>query len=144
MNSKGEQLTPFKYNSQSSKFYYYPNRPHVFNEGMAAVQFEGKYGFIDRNGDEAIPFEYSSTYGFQDGLAFVTNSYGGGFIDKEGDVVVPLKYWEAKRFSHGMAAVKLKDKWGFVDAKGKEVIPVRFDYLGIFRDSSAPFERIKD
>ena len=138
--SKG--ITEFKYNEESP-FDYVLNKPHVFSEGLAAVQFNNKYGFIDRDGNEVIPFKFFMTHGFQDGFAFVGNSLGG-FINRDGDEVVPLRYWEAKRFAHGLAPVKLDKKWGAVNTDGEEVIPVQLDYLGIFRNCSSPFERIKE
>ncbi|MEO7098594.1 MAG: WG repeat-containing protein [Luteolibacter sp.] len=63
-----------------------------FHEGLAAVRKDGKYGFIDKNGDLRIPHIFIITEGeflqappvFSEGLAFVK----GGYIDKQGEWVL--------------------------------------------------------
>ena len=42
-----------------------------FEEGLAAVCLNGKWGFIDKTGKEVIPLKYDFAYGFFGGLAQV-------------------------------------------------------------------------
>lgn len=42
-----------------------------FNEGLSAVENEGKYGYININNKLVIPYEYDSTISFTEGLAAV-------------------------------------------------------------------------
>ena len=53
---------------------------------------DGKFGFVDKNGKEVIPFKYEKTgYSFHEGL--ITVKLGGkfGFINEKGTVVIPFK-----------------------------------------------------
>jgi len=47
MRADGTEITQYMYD------YAYP-----FNEGLACVRLDGKYGFIDRDGNTALPFIY--------------------------------------------------------------------------------------
>lgn len=42
-----------------------------FNEGLAAVKKDGKWGYIDETGKTVIPFEYDYAFPFSEGLAVV-------------------------------------------------------------------------
>lgn len=42
-----------------------------FNEGLAAVKENGKWGYIDETGETVIPFQYDKAYLFREGLALV-------------------------------------------------------------------------
>lgn len=43
----------------------------LFKEGLLAVKRNGLYGYLDRNGNEVIPFEYQRASSFEDGTAYV-------------------------------------------------------------------------
>jgi hypothetical protein len=88
---------------------------------IVAVKLDGKWGFIDKTGQEIVPPKYDYVWYYSEGLATVSigefkESYYGkiGFIDKTGKEIVPLKYDQALWFSEGLAAVKLDGKWGFI------------------------------
>ena len=63
-----------------------------FHEGLACVMRDGKYGFIDKTGQEVIPCQYVSIiHDFQEGLACM----GIGdeqcvFIDRQGNVAFEM------------------------------------------------------
>jgi hypothetical protein len=54
-------FTPFKYESADD-----------FYGGYAAVKLDGKWGYIDREGKEAISFRFKLAYPFRNGKALVT------------------------------------------------------------------------
>lgn len=58
-----------------------------FNEGLANVAMAGRWGFIDRQGKEVIPFDYSFADAFKDGKARVAQSGKFFYIDKSGNCV---------------------------------------------------------
>lgn len=99
-----------------------------FSEGLAVVELDGKWGYIDKTGEEVVPFKYDQVWDFSDGLALVavengkdeygTQIYKYGYIDKTGKEVVPCKYDWAETFSEGLAAVELDGKWGFIAVSG--------------------------
>ena len=58
-----------------------------FNEGLSAVENEGKYGYIDINNKLVIPYEYDSTISFTEGLAAVEKNEKFGFIDRLNNII---------------------------------------------------------
>ncbi|MCL2812669.1 MAG: WG repeat-containing protein [Clostridia bacterium] len=130
-----------------------------FSEGLAAIwggdTHGNQYGYIDRDGNVAIPFMYDHAAPFSEGLAYV--SKGGalefrdaaedgkyGFIDKTGEVIVPLvydcDYWgwgiiDEEFFYDGFATVSKRGtapwdmKYGMIDQTGKVVVPIRYHWL---------------
>ncbi len=125
-----------------------------FSEGLAAVNINDKWGFIDRGGKFVIPpkFVNIGQYAmFMDGLAPVRgeakytyqcesnpvktqigHTYKYGYIDKTGKYQIEPKFDEARNFSEeGVAAVRIDTnisvgKWGYIDRTGSFVIPPKF------------------
>lgn len=54
-----------------------------FSEGLAAVGQDGKWGYIDKTGNEVIPCVYDGTASFSEGLAWVRQDGKWGIISKE-------------------------------------------------------------
>ena len=74
-------------------------RAWVFSEGLAAVQRNGKIGFINRKGDVVIGFNYPyhgnplSEFTFTDGHCIVADTTGKcGVIDKAGTWLIGPEY----------------------------------------------------
>ena len=105
----------------------------MFHEGLAAVAKNGKFGYIDRDGNTVIPFRYKpgydednewynqqAAYDFHEGVARVwssrTKKYG--FIDKEGNEITPCRFDEASDMSGGLALVQIGEDYGFIDKEG--------------------------
>lgn len=63
-----------------------------FNDGLAAVKLDGKFGFIDQTGKFKIKPKYESVGLFYKGLAPFKEDGQIGFIDKKGNIVVPAKF----------------------------------------------------
>lgn len=59
-------------------------RTSDYEEGLALVYSNGKYGFIDRNGREVIPLQFDEAKSFKDGKAEVSKNGRKFFINKEG------------------------------------------------------------
>jgi hypothetical protein len=105
-----------------------------FEDGLCAVELNGKYGFIDKNGSEKIPFVYDYVYNFFQGTALVTKNGKSGFIDKSNKIIVPLKYDEigdlvpyypasedSPYFENGKVRVILGGKEFYINKKGDVV-----------------------
>ena len=90
--------------------------------GLIKVRLDGKYGFINKDGEEIIPCKYEDADAFSDGLAKVKSAEGWGFVNENGEEIIPCKYEEACGFSEGLAGVKSADGWGFVNENGEEII----------------------
>lgn len=88
-----------------------------FSDGLAAVVFGEKYGYIDRNGTFVINPTldvYSSNNSFRDDLSSEAN------------------------FSNGFTIIKKANKYGFIDKNGKIVISPRYDVaFPFFKDGIA-------
>ena len=83
-----------------------------FHEGLAAVQRNGLWGYIDTEGNEVIPCIYKGTeYGnyafpFSEGMAVIIDKDGKyGYINKKGEMIVKPQFEEAGNFSEGVASV---------------------------------------
>lgn len=155
IDKTGQEIIPFKYRSA-----------HSFSEGLASVRsYDGmwrritgqkisgsigetgdEWGFIDKTGQEIIPFKYDFACDFNEGLACVMlelekDRYGDhsiwGFIDKTGKEIIPLGYDYAFSFFEGLAKVKLNGKWGFIDKTGKEIIPIQYEDAFSFSEGLA-------
>ena len=126
--------------SISKNLYNYDDYPYSFYEGFAAVQKQGKHGFIDRNGIEVISCVYENSGDFHEGLANVKLHGKWGYIDKKNNTIVPLIYESSSSFHEGLALVKKNNRYGFIDNTGREVIPCTYESAYSFSEGLAKVE----
>lgn len=74
---------------------------HGFNEGLALVRYEGKYGYIDRSGAYVISPRFIGASGFKHGLATVIVENQIGVIGRHGKFVIEPRFssatiWDSK------------------------------------------------
>ena len=103
-----------------------------FNEGLAAVVVENKYGYIDENYQVIIEPKFDSARNFKDGVAIVSINDKFGFIDKSGEFVIKPKYDSAKQFKLEVSLVSLDGKFGFINKTGELVTPIHFEWAEEF------------
>ncbi len=108
-----------------------------FSDDLAVLEKNGKYGFIDKNGNEALPFNFEFAADFSEGLAAVKKNGKWTFIDKNGTTISPFQYDSVNSFSEGLASVRKNDKSGFIDKNGAVVIPLDLDYADSFNEGYA-------
>ena len=65
-----------------------------FSEGLALVNTNNKYGFIDEIGDVIVPLKYDCAESFSGGLAAVKLNDKWGMINKKNEIIVPLEHDE--------------------------------------------------
>ena len=108
------------------------------------VMVDGKYGFIDQNGNLkfTLPDDVYTLGQFSEGLAVVAkrvpNTNGRwGFIDETGKLVIEATFNHAKPFSEGLAAVIVAEQEGtagkgigYIDRSGRLVIQPQFPRSG--------------
>jgi hypothetical protein len=104
-----------------------------FADGLAAASVwlpdlaDVRYGYVDVDGQWAIPPQFASAESFSDGLAAVRAVDGGfGYIDRSGAWKILPRFEGAQRFSNGRAAVRSGDRYGYIDTAGTLVIPATF------------------
>lgn len=100
----------------------------AFSEGLAVVEKEGKWGYIDKKGDVIIPFLYEFANSFSEGMAAVQKEGRWGYIDKKGNEVVPCQYDFVSNFSDGLGKVEKNSKYGFVNNRGEVVVPCKYTH----------------
>lgn len=138
----------------------YSDADHFF-EGLAMVGIFNRdkkyhnetrtYGYIDINGNEAIPLKFADAGRFGNGLAPVKYTKRGkyGYINKKGELVIDTAYLNMAEFHSGRALVSDNvnyyfmphnssySKIGFIDTTGKMVIPQIYDYAYPFSEGLA-------
>ena len=111
------------------------------SEGLIALPgANGKYGYLDRDGHEAIPFRFEKARNFTDGLACVKTDGKYGLIDTSGAFVIPAEYdmlgfggFNVQFFEDRLFACR-DDKGGFINRDGEVVIPFDLDVPTLRRE----------
>jgi len=106
-------IAPFIYDEISS-----------FNDDMAAVNKNLKWGFINKKGEETVPAKYDEVNDFSEGMALVKIGIKYGYVNKTGTEVIPVQYFQASNFTDGFARIQTQDAtYGIIDKTGTMVIP---------------------
>jgi hypothetical protein len=116
-----------------------------FREDMAAVQIDGKWGFINKAAKIVVEPQYDYVGTFINGLASVR--MGGyneppmyfGFVDKDGNEIIPpttYRYMGAT-FNEGLTPVCLDRACGYINKKNEVVIPLIYSNVGDFQRGRA-------
>lgn len=107
-----------------------------FSEGLAAVTFENRLGYIDRNGKFVIPplieidplsLYREGTYQFVEGLARMMVDHRWGYINAEGKYVIPPQFDGADNFADGLARVEVDNQYGYINKRGKFAIAPQYE-----------------
>ena len=106
-----------------------------FSEGLAKISNDdGLDGYMDKQGNLVIDFQYDFASSFYNGVACVEKNEKYGFIDKQGNVVIDIQYDYADfndndlmYANDGLYALKKGDKWGYVDKQGNIVIDFQYE-----------------
>lgn len=112
LKANGEDFIPVKYDSLG-----------LYSDNMLVAKVGDKYGFLNEEGKETVPFVYSQAHNYSEGLAAVVDENGKYlFIDKLGNVAIkPKEYDRADNFLNGTCKVYRKDKVWEIDREGKKV-----------------------
>lgn len=142
------------------------SRNSQVTEPVVIVQ-NGKYGYIDHNGEMVIRPQFLWARDFVDGLGAVyvcgrmvsinadgkllpwqaspkgaalrPKKVGGkyGFANASGQLRVDARFDDVLPYSDGFAAVSVQDKWGFIDGNGRIAVAPSFDMAGYFHEGVA-------
>jgi hypothetical protein len=156
------QLLPFM-SSATGKYGYVdysgrlaitPKYDHAapFSEGMAAVRWDDKCGYIDEHDGVTISLHFCGSLSgslepFRNGLAIIqTDATHWGYIDKSSTilpVVLPDQtFMEFIRdFREGMCAIRIDKKWGYIDSHGAFIVTPRFEDAGDFSEGLAAVQQ---
>lgn len=109
-----------------------------FSEGLACVYQDGKYGYIDKNGETVLPFVYDQASSFREGVAYFSRGDEYGLIDKEGNVVLELTDCDSiSSFREGLAYFSVDGQYGYMDKNGRIIIEPVYNDAGYFYEGLA-------
>lgn len=100
----------------------------------------GKYGFVNHEGEIVIQCKWTKVDNFREGLAVVDDSSGKyGYLDLNGNRLIPCMWDKAEPFEDGMAVVKVKFgawdyKSGVIDKDNNLIIPTTYNSLEYIGD----------
>lgn len=140
----GEDKTHYKWG------YFYKNNgkiaiPAIYNEafpfedGLASIKLDDKYGFINYLGVEVIEpiYEYTDMY-FRGGLCLAKKDGKFGYIDIDGKVKIDFKFNFATEFlvsdiyggkERFYAIIKEETRYGIIDIDGNYIIEPIYEEL---------------
>ena len=129
---EADELADKYWNGNGCDYGKYDWHDDCICNGLIKVRLDGKYGFINKDGEEIIKYEDVDV--FFDGLALVQSNegWGWGFVNENGEEIIPCKYKDADAFSDGLARVHSKEGWGFINKDGEEIIPCKYKYADAF------------
>lgn len=102
----------------------------VFNEGLALVKRNGKFGYINEAMEEVIPCIYDKADSFMHGIAIVESGDKSGALNKKGDLIIPFDYLILADFSMfgPTLLMAIKERlWGVINKKNQVVVPFEYD-----------------
>lgn len=125
-----------------------------FSEKLALAIKNGKYGYLNTEGDEQIDFVYDAAWDFNQGLGKVCNGctfdfnegewLGGewGFINSRGKVTIPISYqWLGDFGESELVMFKQGGKFGFIDQTANVVISAVYEQARSFREGLASVKK---
>lgn len=84
LDTKGVVRAQAEYESANLEYSY--GQMSLWNEGWLPVAKDGKWGYIDKNGNVKLSFQYQNANMFSDGLAVVEQSERYTVIDTKGNI----------------------------------------------------------
>lgn len=119
-----------------AKFSYLSPVIFPFSGGIATVQKDGKWAFVDKDGsllsESKLPVEdYQSEMPMYIGgfVIFRKKSGEGIYVDLRGNQKIPLEFEELTPFQSGAAVVKYKGKYGLIQKDGTWALPAEYDAI---------------
>lgn len=102
-----------------------------FQEGLAWVRQNGKWGAIDCTGRYTVRPDYADVHnsGFCCGHAWVRRAKRWGLIDTSGRTILKPQYDSVGSIRGELACVESKGRWGVVDSTGRYRIRPRYDKI---------------
>ena len=119
--------TPFVPNKQQFDYC------HDFREGFAAVKLNGKWNFINKEGNLLSEKWFDDCFGFNEGFARVKLNNKWNYLDKGGKFLSDQWFDDCGYFNKGYASVKLDGKYNYINQEGKLLSSQWFDYLDDFK-----------
>ena len=118
-----------------------------FSDGLAVVKKDGKYGYINKNGETVIDYQYYLAEDFYDGIAEVGEATmkgdGSGqikraLINKSGEMLTDFKFISIGDFYEGYAIASTDRKSKvIISNNGTEMFSAQVPYISNFQNGYA-------
>lgn len=92
-----------------------------FIKGLALVELDQKYGFVDSSENEIVPLIYDAVELFSEGLACVQLNGKWGYINEKGRIMIDLQFDHASSFTNNKANVRIEQRSFIIDKAGEIV-----------------------
>ena len=108
-----------------------------FSEGLAAVEFDGKWGYVDAAGNTVIPCTYREAGDFFCGRASVRPGSTFGYVDPDGDMAIAAQFDAAGDFGSDLAFVEQGGKRYIIDKVGEKIVTLGRESGGSYSEGYA-------
>ena len=119
------------------KHVFYNGTEVFFYSGLAEVEINGKWGYINHNKELVINAIFDDALPFYNGAAPVSINEKWGLVDVHGNYIIELQYDDITAFHDGLALAEIKGKSGYIDMQGNVAIPFIYDFATVFRNGYA-------
>lgn len=113
------------------------DRLYSFHQGLAIVEKEGRFGYINFSGDEVIPCQYEKAQDFVSSCAIVKKEGEYGVIDLNGNEIVPFEYEMIRADNNECFIVMKGSRYGCLGKQGNIITPCRYESFSFFHDNLA-------
>jgi len=97
----------------------YQDAVPFITEEPTAVKIDGKWGYVNREGELVIEPCYEDAGPFSNGMAPVKQTTQWGYIDRSGEIRIDTQYEEAGSFYKGTAPVMEGNTWTAIELNMK-------------------------
>lgn len=104
----------------------YSNHLMKYSEGLAVIEDNNKYGFMNSEGKIIIECKYDNVSPFYDGISRVSQNNRCVYINKQGNTLFSFDDG-SERFYSGLLEITDNDFYGYVDKSGKKVFEITYD-----------------
>lgn len=105
IDTLGRTVLPIEYHSHASRGIKY-----AYFDGLALVEKDYRYGFVDLDGHFVVPLILQSAYPFSEGTAAVQKDGLWGYIDSTGNLTLPIIFDRASPFLYHRADVTFQGR----------------------------------
>ena len=78
---------------------------------------DGNWGYIDREGNQVIDYQYNDAKSFSNHLGAVKSVNDWGYISEKNKMIIEENYEDAQPFHNGIAQAKLTDGMALLTLK---------------------------
>jgi hypothetical protein len=137
--------TKWGYINEKGEFEIQPEFSYALDfqkNGLATIEKAGKYGSIDRCGNEIIPIKFESTIDFTESRAAVVFEGGFHVINEQGDLLTKRPFNYISMFQEGRAMFSDIDtygnfRYGYLNKEGDVAIELQYETASDFKDGLA-------